>query len=429
METSPPARTGPAANPRRSWRLLGARLLALAVACAAGLLLLEGLVRMLLPRFNPRNQLIVRLNEEGVALGIPRLTSRQGTPKGDFDVTVSFNRHGFRDPKDFTQAATNALFVVGDSFSIGWGVEEPERYSSRIEAATGSPVYNISAPAEDIRGYARILRSVRRQGGTVRHLVVGLCMENDLWDYEHTPDTHAVYAQQARHTLRQRLAGWVRGHSALWACGSHALQKHEAVRRCFEKLGIARNIEEMTHQNEATPAVVASSRDQLLGIVTNYHAVVLIIPSRGLWYGANTAVEREAHRRVLDSLRQAGVALVDLKPVFEKSGEPLGFYFKNDPHWNSRGHATAAEALCQYFSQADDWRFLLARTSHAARPADRRSADFQSVVSRVSNPLSLAATPAPCRLEVGDTADWKSALRAFGASGQQHPVPGEPSRP
>ena len=359
MDASVLPKAPPPAGSRRPWRLRAAGLLALAVACALGLLLLEVLVRVFLPRFSPRNQLIVRLNEDGVALGIPMLTSRQGTPKGDFEVTVTFNRHGFRDPKDFTRAGTNDLFVVGDSFSIGWGVEEPERFSSLIEKRIGASVYNISAPGEDLRGYARILRSVQRQGGKARHLVVGLCMENDLWDYEHTPDTHAAYARQARSTLRQKIAGWIRSRSALWACCSHTLQKQQAVRRWFEKLGISRNIEELTHKNEATPAVLNSSRDQLLGIVTNYHAVVLVIPSRGLWFGRNTAVEQDAHRGLIDSLLQASVPVVDLKPVFEKSGQPLDFYFQTDAHWNRRGHAAAADALGRYFAQTDDWAFLL----------------------------------------------------------------------
>jgi hypothetical protein len=45
-----------------------------------------------------------------------------------------------------------------------------------------------------------------------------------------------------------------------------------------------------------------------------------------------------------------------------------------------------------------------------------RSADFQSAVSQVSNLQALhnpgdLGVSAPCRLEVGDTADWKSALQ------------------
>jgi hypothetical protein len=39
------------------------------------------------------------------------------------------------------------------------------------------------------------------------------------------------------------------------------------------------------------------------------------------------------------------------------------------------------------------------------------SAGFQPAVSRVSNPQA-AGSPTPCRLEVGDTAGWKPALRA-----------------
>jgi hypothetical protein len=29
----------------------------------------------------------------------------------------------------------------------------------------------------------------------------------------------------------------------------------------------------------------------------------------------------------------------------ERSGEPLAFHFKNDAHWNERGHALAAQLL------------------------------------------------------------------------------------
>ena len=43
-----------------------------------------------------------------------------------------------------------------------------------------------------------------------------------------------------------------------------------------------------------------------------------------------------------------------------------------------------------------------------------RSADFQSAVSRVSNPLRAGPFPTPCRLEVGDTAGWKPAPQALG---------------
>ena len=43
------------------------------------------------------------------------------------------------------------------------------------------------------------------------------------------------------------------------------------------------------------------------------------------------------------------------------------------------------------------------------------SADFQSAVSRISNPLGTRSNRRASRLEIRDTADWKSALRHSGA--------------
>ena len=51
---------------------------------------------------------------------------------------------------------------------------------------------------------------------------------------------------------------------------------------------------------------------------------------------------------------------------------------------------------------------------HTLTEAARRSADFQSAVSRVFNPLGLGPVRTRCRLEVGDTAGWKPALRILG---------------
>ncbi|MBI5388491.1 MAG: hypothetical protein HZA90_27820 [Verrucomicrobia bacterium] len=48
----------------------------------------------------------------------------------------------------------------------------------------------------------------------------------------------------------------------------------------------------------------------------------------------------------------------------------------------------------------------------ASEPAQTRSADFQSAVSQVFNLQTAVKAPAPSRLQVGDTADYKSALPA-----------------
>ena len=53
---------------------------------------------------------------------------------------------------------------------------------------------------------------------------------------------------------------------------------------------------------------------------------------------------------------------------------------------------------------------VLARIFPTFSTGEARSADFQSAVSRISNPPGLGELWTVCRLEVGDTAGWKPAL-------------------
>jgi hypothetical protein len=367
-----PAPAAPAATrpvPRRRFKAFLARLVLLAIVGVICLAALEILIRIFMPYYNPRYQVMVRRDEHGVVLGIPNLHTIQGSPKGEFVMDVAFNRHGLRDPKDFVSASTNDLFAVGDSFTMGWGITEAERYSNLLEKSLGRPVYNVAIP-EDIRGYQRLVQFVERNGVKPRHMILGLCMENDLWDYTAAESNLLLFEKQMHRTPLHRLARWCKSRSALWTALSHTLQRYPVFRRAFESIGIARNVDELTHKNDSSPQVLASTRDELLKLATNYHSVVLVIPSRALWAGqdADREKEKQIHDQLLGQLRAAGVTLVDMKPIFEKeAGDPLSFYFKLDPHWNPHGHALAARALHDTLQQTPGWEFL--KTPGTAPPA------------------------------------------------------------
>jgi hypothetical protein len=266
-------------------------------------------------------------------------------------MDVTFNRHGLRDTKDFAQSTTNDLFVLGDSFAFGWGVAEGERYSNLLEKRLHAPVYNLGIPG-NLRDYQSRLRFVEQRGARVRHLVFGICMENDLANYEHLEATPA----HRKMSRKRRLTNWVREHSALVTFTSFTLQRHEFTRSLLERLGLATSIDSMTLKNDFDPEVLASSRNEVLKIATNYHALVLIVPSRALWYGHNTVIEERVHERFVQMLREAGLMVVDAKPAFEKSGRPLSCYFTTDPHWNSHGHALAAESIVEAMARNAQWR-------------------------------------------------------------------------
>jgi hypothetical protein len=342
-------------QPRTSsrWGWIGGLAL-LAVSTAACLLALEVAVRYCFPFFSPKTQIPFRLNEDGVALGPAGQSVRQATPKGDYDTVVHFNALGLRDRKDLRSAKETDWFAVGDSFTLGWGVDEDQRYSDRLEQlfqTNGIPavVYNVAIP-ENLVGYGRLLKYAQSRGGTVRHLIVGVCMENDLQNYtDARGDWERAQGKDWQRAVprKELVRMWLRHHSALYTAVSFSFQRSAFVRHALEKVGIARNVSELSGSTSTDEQVVLTSRDRIRQLVAGYDALVVLIPSRRLWYGASTEQERQVHARLAALLREAGVTVVDLKTAFERNGKPLDYYFATDPHWNVQGHALAAQELYQ----------------------------------------------------------------------------------
>ena len=328
------------------------KLALLTVSAGLCLLLLEFIVRALFPFFNPGAQIPVYATQDNFFLGPISRQTRQATPKGDYDVTVSFNQYGFRDSKDLRESSERDIFVVGDSFSAGWGVEEGERYSSLLEERLRRRVFNISIP-EDIRGYSKLVKYAEKCGAKVRNLIIGLCVENDLRDYSNGKTSVELFKDQQylkrSFPLGDRIRGWFWTHSAMYIGASYTLQKNSTLRRLMERVGLARDIDRLTTKNVYSQQILKSSRDELAKLATNYDSVILIIPSRALWHGQNIEEEEKVHELFVQLLRQVGLQVIDMKPVFERNHRPLSYYFRSDPHWNPSGHVAAADALFQYF--------------------------------------------------------------------------------
>ena len=67
--------------------------------------------------------------------------------------------------------------------SLGWGVEQEERYSDLVAARTGKRVFNVAIPG-GLTGYEELLHYVIAQGAQVKNVILGFVLENDLGDLE-----------------------------------------------------------------------------------------------------------------------------------------------------------------------------------------------------------------------------------------------------
>ena len=117
----------------RRLRNLAVNLLVLLVMSVLCLLLAELAARLLYPQFNPATQFRLQVMPGPFAVGPPGHTLWHGSPKGDFNVEMKFDQYGFREPRDVKDSTPDDWFSVGDSFTLGFGVKEEERYSNLLE--------------------------------------------------------------------------------------------------------------------------------------------------------------------------------------------------------------------------------------------------------------------------------------------------------
>jgi hypothetical protein len=342
--------TPPLANKPRTSNVWSAfkKLLLLGLTTLFCVVLLECAVRITLPSYDPRKQLGFVMQPDGFALGRPTQTVRHATAKGDFDLLVHFNQDGFRDGKRLQDSNEDDWIAVGDSFTMGWGIREEQRFSNLLEGefkARGMPrrCFNVAIP-DNIVGYQRLLRYAESRGAKARHLLIGVCMENDLRDYSNEKSDWDATASPHR-DIKSALRLWLLRHSALCIVASLQLQKLPFTRSLLEKTGMVRGVEQFMGKNEWNEKALATSRDELLKLAAGRDAVVLIIPSRLLWCGDNRNIEQRIHGHFIKITQEAGLKIVDLRPALEKGGRPLNYYFLGDPHWNARGHAVAAREL------------------------------------------------------------------------------------
>jgi len=327
--------------------LLNGLLVIAAVVVSA--LFMEFATRMAFPAMAPSGQVqFVAAHDDVPALGPRDTRLRQVKNAGDFDVEVYFNKYGFRDTKDFAKSTPEDFFLVGDSLSFGWGVEETARYSNLVQQAIGRDVYNLCIPG-DLDDFANILWWTIRNGAKVNNLMIAISMSFTLKDYENPSETEPA-ARQHGHLIS--IKNYLMTHSAFYFLVTSFIHKNEALRNIAVDLGlIVPAVEGIAYKPYSEKAIESTAR-RTQRLAKDYDAVVIIAPSRALWFGSEKEKETadRIHKAFIARLKELGLAVVDVRPDFERGGNPANNYFTNDGHWSPTGHAAAAHAVVRFLS-------------------------------------------------------------------------------
>ena len=276
-------------------------------------------------------------------LGAPDSTARQRKNTGDFDVAVRINRHGLRDDLDVATAGPDDLLVLGDSVAWGWGVEAADRFADRLRPLTGRRVFNVATPT-DLKGYGALLAYAERLGARPGRVVLAVSMETDLVPDEAPAGPRGAGAGGA---LLTDLKAWLESSSAAYLLLTTVVHQTPWLRDIAVRLGlIVPNLRGISRTPDGDRAL-ATSADTVADIARGRRMLVVLVPSRGLWAGDERDREDGVHRRFVAALQARGVEVLDLRPLMEAGGRPLGYHFANDGHWNPEGHRLAAEAIAR----------------------------------------------------------------------------------
>jgi hypothetical protein len=243
---------------RRSAIVLLAAVLTLAIQ--------EFALRFALPDFDPAGQLrFLAETDTAPPLGPPNERFRLIKNSGDYNVEVTFNRHGLRDHKDIAGAREPDLILTGDSFALGWGVEENDRISERLEAETRRRVFNLASPT-GLDGYLKLLHYSESLGSRAKDVVLVFNMSNDIGNY----DAPLVKAESApgHPQLLQQAKDFLLTHSALYFLATYVASQTQWVRDVAVRLGLSVPLNAVIPR-EIDDAAIASTIDRLGQIANN----------------------------------------------------------------------------------------------------------------------------------------------------------------
>jgi len=300
-------------------------------------------------------------------------------------VKIAINEDGFRGNKPFDKARVVAL---GDSFTFGWGVNEEATWVGRLERSLGETIYNLgihdSSPKQEYLLLEHLLE--QRKLSLDHGLLLWLIFEgNDLEDSYDTfrPISEATMTQVMDNTLLSGLwkipriikhqsvvdilrsgratfsmSGAGRSGGAYWIDGIQlATPLYRSPRfghKLFSPLQIERAKLTREYVTNHSNRALLHRTIQDMATLSKHHGfevVVLLAPSDARLYGSYfndfPQLSDRAHflEAVSEEASEVSFRVLNLAESLRSYAENELLYFRDDDHWNERGHEVVAEIV------------------------------------------------------------------------------------
>ncbi len=306
-------------------------------------------------------------------------------------VTITINDDGFRET---AKLEGHKILAIGDSFTFGWGVDQSLTWVELLERSIGMPIYNMgmrdSSPKQELLLLEHVIdsRKLDLRGGAL------------LWMIFEGNDLEDSYADRRPSKSSEWKSGGVFKDTIIeTALSFPSMLKREAVFTKFKNGqvelstiggddhtkkhyvidGIAsacplytsprfgaklfnpdhlKRVQSPAQYVESHPNLISLQetfeRMKLLSNKAGFRVVVIIAPSDARLYGAEfedfpKLSEKPHFNMLIGRLSgQSGFEVVYLEELLRPIAANELLYFRDDDHWNERGHAAVADVLGRF---------------------------------------------------------------------------------
>jgi lysophospholipase L1-like esterase len=323
------------------------------------ILLIETSVRWFYPEIPPQHsdRRLFDPHKYGRTYGYKALAT--GEELGTLTIT---DEHGFRiNPRSLQRNFPEQVLVLGDSVSVGIGVEAEQTYPALLEEKLGKKVLNASVTGYGIMDYVEVLGRLANRFNP-RVVLVGICLNdvsaasqvnlaamarNSKEDRELSPDERR-YPNIVMRTLRYINDNYLNFHTFLGSYSrTYVFVKSLAADSARDHFSADRSY----YQRPQTIEYFRSHFTELKRALADDTALVVVVFPYEYQLRTGSLKDVEPQDIIREAARRAGVPIYDL---YDELMEYLkvnrllsgAMYLFNDPlHFNSVGHHAIAELL------------------------------------------------------------------------------------
>ena len=312
-------------------------------------------------------------------------------------VTISIGEDGFRET---AKLGRQKIVAIGDSFTFGWGMEQDRTWVERLERMIGKSVYNLglqdASPKQELLLLEHLLRTNQldlQRGLLLWTIFEGNDLEDSFDELRPKTSTKSTLRKAFSSTIvellwempmtlkHESVANRLRTGQIGWA--STAASVDEEKRHVVEGVRIPvplyrskRFGYKLFHPDQIERAAsaqayvlnhphVAPLRDTFTAMSAlaaryDFNVIVVVAPTDVRLYGPyfegfpTLSAAPHFNMLVKELARLAGFEVIDLQSAMQPyAGEEL-LYFRDDDHWNERGHEVVAKIVAKDLGSLTD---------------------------------------------------------------------------